>query len=121
VKTREHWYNPCAFANPPNGNTITGNQVITGMAALPYLGGPRNQIYGPGYKRVDMSLFKSFATYREQSLQFRVDGFNMLNSPAFANPNNSIGTNAGVITSTRSLQRYSPDSRFFQLSLRYLF
>lgn len=121
VKTLEHWYNACAFANPPNGNTITGNQVITGMAALPYLGGPRNQIYGPGYKRVDMSLFKSFATYREQSLQFRVDGFNMLNSPAFANPNNSIGTNAGVITSTRSLQRYSPDSRFFQLSLRYLF
>lgn len=121
VRTVDHWYNPCAFMNPPNGNLITGSQRITGSAALAYLGGVRNQAYGPGYERVDMSLFKSFPVLREQSVQFRADIFNLFNTPAYGTPNGTIGSNGGLISSTRSLQTYSPDARFFQFALKYLF
>ena len=69
-----------------------------------------------------MSIFKSFAVYHEQKLEFRTDVFNLFNTPALANPSNTgIGTTGGQITGTRSLQRYSPDSRFFQMSLKYAF
>ncbi len=121
VRTVAHWYNPCAFANPPNGDLITGSEQITGAAALPFLGGRRNQAYGPGYERIDMSLFKSFPTFREQNIQFRADIFNVLNTPAYGTPNGQISSNGGLISSTRSLQTYSPDARFFQFALKYLF
>jgi hypothetical protein len=69
-----------------------------------------------------MSIFKDFRIYREQKLNFRADIFNVLNTPALANPNDTnINDNAGQITGTRSLQSHAPDSRFFQLSLKYAF
>ena len=135
VRTVKNWYNPCAFANPQADNlTYTtafyadsnGKQLIpntvTGAAALPYVGSPRGQTFGPGYVRTDMSLFKSFTTFREQSLQFRVDAFNLLNTPAYGNPGDSgISSNGGQITGARTFQSNTPDSRFFQFSGKYSF
>src|SRR5205823_2938393 len=77
VRTVQNWYNPCAFANPKasditytttkyadskSGTDFVPN-TVAGAAALAYVGSPRSQIYGPGYERVDMSLFKSFRTF----------------------------------------------------------
>jgi len=39
---------------------------------------------GPGIKQVDMSLAKTFSITERQSLQFRFDAINSLNSPVFA-------------------------------------
>lgn len=128
VKNHEHWFNPCAFQNPWNAaatgdHPLTkGNYVTDPATILGYVGGRRGQIAGPGYERVNMSIFKSFAIYRENKLDFRADIFNLFNTPALGNPNDSnINNNAGQITGTRNLQNHSPDSRFFQLSLRYAF
>lgn len=121
VKTTKNWFNPCAFANPLSGSLITGSTKVTGNATLAYFGGKRNQIYTPGYNRTDMSLFKSFAAWREQYLQFRADVFNIFNTPAYGFPIQAINSNAGLITGTRSLQQYTPDSRFFQFALKYVF
>ena len=121
VRTVANWYNPCAFANPPNGNLITGTEQITGNAALAYLGGKRDQAYGPGYERIDMSVFKVFPVYREMNLQFRADIFNVLNTPAYGTPNGGIGDNGGQITSSRSLQSNSPDARFVQFAMKFIF
>jgi len=121
VRNRTHWYNPCAFANPLPGNLIKG-PITDVPTIIQYLGGKSNQIYGPGYYGVNMSLFKNFTTWREQYLQFRADGFNVLNHPTLANPsttNNSA--NAGNITSPKTFQSNTPDARFFQLSLKYVF
>ncbi|NYF80025.1 TonB-dependent receptor [Granulicella arctica] len=135
ARTVTNWYNPCAFANPKaddigyttakySDGTYIPNSV-SGNAALAYLGSPRGQIYGPGYERVDMSLFKSFPTFREQSLTFRADIFNLLNTPGYGNPSTtsteSIASNGGLITSARLFQSNTPDSRFFQFSLKYAF
>ena len=89
VRTKANWYNPCSFANPLAGNLITGSNIVTNQQqAIAYLGGRSNQVYGPGYNAVNMSLFKNFTTFREQFLQFRADAFNLLNHPTWANPSN---------------------------------
>jgi len=121
VRTVTHWYNPCAFANPLPGASVTG--LITDTAtAIKYLGPPRDQIDGPGFNNTNISIFKNFSTLSEQYLQFRVDVFNVFNTPAYANPADvSINSNSGYILTTRSLGAYTPDSRFFQFALKYYF
>jgi hypothetical protein len=89
---------------------------------LAYLGGKRNEIYGPGYERIDMSIFKNFPTYHSQYLEFRTDIFNVLNTPAYGNPSvTNDNTNGGQITTARSFQAFMPDARFFQFSAKYVF
>ena len=50
----------------------------------------RNQVYGPGTQALGFSLFKAFPIYEEAKLQFRAESFNLLNTPTFANPNETI-------------------------------
>ena len=125
VRNRNNWYNPCSFTNPwdpaSSDHFLASGAYVTDTAnALGYLGGRRNAVSGPGYERINMSIFKRFKTFREQNLEFRSDIFNLFNTPSLGNPSNTgIGTNGGQITSTRGIQKYAPDSRFFQLSLRY--
>jgi hypothetical protein len=89
------------------------------------LGGRSNTAYGPGYYSVNMSLFKSFTTFREQSLQFRVDAFNLLDHPTLNNPNNngnsSNSSNGGQIYGPNFFQNNTPDARFLQVSAKYSF
>jgi hypothetical protein len=123
TRTKEHWYNPCAFANPLPGSLIPAGTAVTGEAnAIAFLGGRSNTIYGPGYYGVNMSLFKNFATFREQSLQFRADAFNLLNHPTWANPSDSSdNSSGGYISGPKTFQNNTPDARFLQLSLKYAF
>ena len=143
TKTRANWYNRCAFTNPWNPNDYTdepshyipknaadaaahpGSQPVyvnSLASAIGFLGGRRGQIYGPGYERVNMSIFKNFKIYRETNLQFRADIFNVLNTPSLGEPNDrSIDGNAGNITGPRVFQALTPDSRFFQLSGKFSF
>jgi hypothetical protein len=89
--------------------------------AIRLLGGLQDTLYGPGYYRVNMSLFKTFPVWREQNLQFRADAFNLLNHPTLGSPTNSLGSNGGQITGPQFFQNNTPDARFFQLSLKYAF
>ncbi len=122
TRTTNNWYNGCAYINPPGGNSIAVGQTVTGLAALAYLGAPRNTLYGPGYERINGSLFKNFSLYRETNFQLRADYFNLLNTPAYGLPNGNIsGANAGQITGARSLGQFYPDSRFFQFAAKFNF
>lgn len=142
VRNRNNWYNPCAFTNPWSPNDYvnepahylssgptdankpqaTPDYVTDTATALEYLGGVRDSVYGPGYERVNMSIFKDFKVYRENALEFRADIFNLFNTPTLGQPNDTgIAASGGQITGTRSLQLHAPDSRFIQLSLKYSF
>ncbi len=139
VRTLAHWYNPCAFANPLSGDLIspganngsfttpqpgyTYPAYVTGITnAEAFLGGRSEQIYGPGFNRVDISIFKNFHTFRQQELQFRVDAFNLSNTPEWSNPSTSNDSQTGgLITTARITQSYTPDARCFQLSGKYIF
>jgi hypothetical protein len=132
VKNRTNWYNPCAFDNPADASGIDsstqhdlyGNPVVSDLAdVIKYIGGKSNQLYGPGWDRLNMSMFKNFRTWREQYLQFRADAFNLLNHPSLGNPSDdtSDDTGGGDILGPANFQRNTPDARFFQISAKYVF
>jgi hypothetical protein len=139
VKTKLNYFNPCAFRNPLPGETISDathpvgsvnpdgvpvlfqSPVTDRATAIALLGGTQDNIYGPGYYQVNMSLFKSFSSWREQNLQFRADAFNVLNHPTLGTPNGSMDANGGLISGPKFFQNNTPDARFFQLALKYIF
>lgn len=139
VKTKENYFNPCAFRNPlpgemisdathpvgsvnPDGVPVQFQAPVTDKAtAIALLGTVQNNIYGPGYYQVNMSLFKSFPVWRKQNLQFRADMFNALNHPTLGTPNGSMNANGGLISGPKFFQNNTPDARFFQLALKYVF
>jgi hypothetical protein len=139
VKTKLNYFNPCAFRNPLPGEMISDathpigsvnsdgvpvkfQAPVTDKAtAIALLGSPQNNIYGPGYYQVNMSLFKNFPVWREQNLQFRADAFNILNHPTLGTPNGSMNANGGLISGPKFFQNNTPDARFFQLALKYVF
>ena len=101
--------------------------VVTNRAdAIALTGSVQNNVYGPGYYQINMSMFKNFTTWREQYLQFRADAFNVLNHPTLGNPtppgqNGSMNANGGLISGPKTFQNNTPDARFFQLALKYAF
>ncbi len=76
---------------------------------------PRNAVRGPGFSRVDLSLFKNFDIMRNQQIQLRVEAFNAFNQVRFGQPGGTIGSPIfGVITS-------ADDGRIVQLGIKYSF
>jgi hypothetical protein len=128
VKTLQHWFNPCAFSNAPvaitPGTATTPDEdyvLLANAGSLPY-GGGRITVPGPGFNRLDLSLFKSFALpLYDSHFELRADGFNVFNHPSFGDPNDSItGTSAGSITSTR-YSSILPDARVIEVAGRLIF
>lgn len=84
ARSTGRWFNTSAFA--PAGQFTIGNSS-------------RNPVVGPGYQTVDLMAGKSFAVWERMRLEFRMEAFNVLNTPPLGNPNGSFGTAAfGSIT-----------------------
>ena len=126
-------FNPCAFSQAPTAYATQaeydaavaggGNAVLLSNAGtLPYGQRGRLTVAGPGFNRLDMSLFKSFRLpFREAVFELRADGINVMNTPSFGDPNNGItGGSAGEITSTR-FSGLLPDGRVIQVAGRLTF
>jgi len=78
-------------------------QVPTGNS---YGNSGRSVLYGPGTKNWDVALQRRIKLYREKSLAFKLDAFNVFNTKNLLTPNTSIGSaNAGVITGTNQDNR----------------
>ena len=96
---------PCAFGVPASntfGNSSNGS------------------VRGPGYLNVDMSAFKDFHIFREQTLGFRFDAFNALNIASYYNPDTSVAsTTFGQIASQGTPVR--SQERHLQFSANYRF
>jgi hypothetical protein len=64
----------------------------------------RNQIYGPGFEDVDLSLLKNIPIYKERvRAQFRVEMFNIFNRTNLAQPLNSLGYGSAFGWSTSTI------------------
>ena len=121
----DQWLNPAAFASPPVATTI-------GQSDRSPLGGAPGQFYGPGFHRLDFSLFKDFRTSESTHLEFRSEFFNLTNHPNFSPPgfsgngvvaapgslNYTSPTTFGKIASTRDGQN---DQREIQFALKFYF
>ncbi len=69
----------------------------------PFGNTPRNFLFGPGQKNVDISLIKFIPFTERVKGEFRAEFFNVLNVVNYANPGNTIGlANFGRITSAAS-------------------
>ena len=85
----DHWFNPAAFQQVPETTATFGNV-------------PRNSVRGPGYFNIDASLIK-VTHFGGLTNELRIDAFNVLNHPAFADPNTTFGSSAfGTITAMLS-------------------
>ena len=98
----KEFFNTAAFAQ------ITANNV-------PYGTSPRDPLIGPGTVNTDFSAFKTFPIWKESSLQFRGEIFNLFNNVNLDNPNGTLTSpNYGKITGSGS-------PRIVQFALRYMF
>jgi hypothetical protein len=101
VAATKAFFNTTAFAAPPAG-TPYGNATF-------------NMLYGPKYVDTDLSAFKTFTIYKESSLQFRGEVFNVFNNVNLNAPNSSLSSPAfGIISAAGA-------PRIVQLALRLSF
>ena len=82
-----------------------------------------NSMRGPGYANFDMSVFRQFALGAARTLQFRLEIFNLTNTPHFANPsaNASNAASFGIISNTANSGREGIDERLFRVGFRFGF
>lgn len=88
-RSRNHWFNPDAFTEPPSLDPSTG---------LPRFGNAgRNTIIGPGTNVADMSLRKAFFLKSEtRRLSTEMSLFNVFNHPNWGDPDTNI-SNANTV------------------------
>lgn len=108
------WFDTTTFAMQPFGTG--GNE-----------GHNDSLFYGPAQKRLDLSVMRDFPIKERVRLQFRVETFNLTNTPSFANPASGIsGWNAGVPTQAGNFGVITATSTFYtprdiQFALKLLF
>jgi hypothetical protein len=108
--TLAEWFDTTAFQAQPEGTV--------GSTA-------RNSLYGPHFRHVDFSLFKTFPITERLGIQFRAEAFNISNTPSFYmdnNVNSGPGTRLGngsfgEITATDP--NYVPRQLQFALKLQF--
>ncbi|OLE15835.1 MAG: hypothetical protein DMG76_32345 [Acidobacteria bacterium] len=125
------WFgNSKAFTQPPKCTqaAIGAPLVNCGISAL---GGGPAQVPGPGFHRLDFSVFKDIPFNERMRLQFRTEIFNIANHPNFNAPGfggngvvaisgstNFSNSNFGEIGSTRDAPY---DSRQIQFALKFYY
>lgn len=85
---------------------------------LSYGNTPRNPFVGPSTRNTNLAVARTFKMpfAETHNLELRLESFNTLNTPQFANPGTSLGNgDFGKITSTKI------DNRELQLAVKYLF
>jgi hypothetical protein len=104
------WISFAAFTPPP----VNQSGVFTRPGNL-----PRNFFAGPGVQTWDMSLFKMIDLGERTRLQLRAEGYNILNTPQFTNPDANLSDGANGFGAIRSTRAFS--ERQVQLALRITF
>ncbi|MGD0345604.1 MAG: carboxypeptidase regulatory-like domain-containing protein [Terracidiphilus sp.] len=90
-KPCESWLNPAAFSIPVNTGAGTGfGNVVKGS------------LRGPGFTVWNTALTRSFHIWRESSLDFRAEYFDVLNHTILNNPTVSTGSSVSGLASSTS-------------------
>jgi hypothetical protein len=75
----------------------------------------RNPVRGPGYRNLDLALIRRLPVKQGANLEFRIEAFNITNTPSLGAPNGIFGS-AGFGTITAA-----GDPRVIQLAAKLLF
>lgn len=99
-QTTEHWFDTSAFTVAP--------QFTLGNSS-------RNPVRGPGYRTANIAFIKRTDLDDVRNIEFRLEIFNLTNTPPLNNPNGVLGNPAfGTITS-------AGDPRVIQFGLKFNF
>jgi Carboxypeptidase regulatory-like domain/TonB dependent receptor len=127
---------PLALASLFNlGCFSVGNSVLVPSAVGSYGTTPQNLFRDAGFKNWDLSVTKQFKFRERLSAEFRVEFFNVLNHPNFANPSGGPGgavndpssaAGFGIVASTPDTYSSNPQlgsggGRAMQLGLKLSF
>ena len=123
-RSLNNWFgtDPSAVPCTTAGATINslGVPCAYGKPAFNQFGNAQNNTErGPNSKIIDLSLFKSFQTFHEQNIKFRVDAFNAFNIVNYGLPASRVGKSTFGLINATSTGTYAP--RQFQLSGVYQF
>ena len=116
------WINPAAFCLPAidgGSASCSGPNVFGGTLR-------RNQIYGPNFQDLDLSVLKNFDITERVKAQFRVEMFNVFNHINLASGVGATSPGSGVISDTigdfNGAPGIGPGEAFnLQLGLKILF
>jgi Carboxypeptidase regulatory-like domain/TonB-dependent Receptor Plug Domain len=123
----DNWYGTDPSATPCTTPGVDNGLCAFGAPAPNTFGDASNgNTRGPRYLNIDMSAFKDFHTFREQTFGFRFDAFNAFNIASYGNPDTNIGdatfgnisnqgTADGIQQAVRSTERrlqFSANYRF---------
>jgi hypothetical protein len=93
----ENWFNVAAFALPAPGTN--GNSG-------------RNILVGPGYRNVDLGVFRDVRLGGTSTLQFRLEATNVFNMVNLNNPGTTLGTATfGKIRAARAMRQIQLGAR----------
>ena len=114
-----HWFGTDPSATLCTTPGVDNGACAFGIAAPNAFGTAHNgNLRGPGFLNVDMSAFKDFRTFREETLGFRFDAFNAFNIVSYGNPDTNVGDpNFGDV----STQGSRSTERHLQFSANYRF
>ncbi len=108
------WVSPSAFSFS-NIPVVSGANAIAVYTREGSLG--RDQVYGPGFRTINLGLQKNLNLSERFSLELHGDAFNVLNTPQFTSPDSNVSDpNFGKISGTRG-----NSARQIQLSSRLVF
>jgi hypothetical protein len=106
------WFDPTSFSDNIPLHEVNQVGVYDRVGTL-----GRDQIYGPGYRNINLGVQKNLHLTERFTLELHGDAFNVLNTPQFTNPSTSVtGSNFGEITGTRA-----NSNRQIQLASRLTF
>ena len=110
------FFNTAAFQAQPAGTY--GAPAGSPVGTIGNLMTRKYSLFGPHFRHVDLSVFKTVPLRDKYNLEFRAEAFNIANTTNFAIPNSLLGAAPfGTITSTSLL--YQP--RQFQFAVKLLF
>ena len=76
----------------------------------------RNSLRADWNKNLDLSLFRSFSITEKKRFEFRLETFNVTNTPVFGTPDADLQSpNFGVVSNTANTERQ------LQLGLKFYF
>ncbi len=112
------YMNASAFAIPAATIYYNTNGSVNGAVFNAPGTSGRDILIGPGSSNMDISLFKNFSITERIKGQFRLQAYNMTNTPHFANPNSNLGSYniacpSGLTTCPgAAVLQFSPNSQF---------
>jgi hypothetical protein len=118
-RTNENWFGTDPSATPCLTAGVDNGTCAFGVPASSTFGTEGNgAVRGPGFFNTDLSAFKDFHTFREQTIGFRFDAFNAFNIVSYGNPDTGIGD---ATFGNVSLQGPRSTERHLQFALHYNF